>query len=79
MNDKKISEAAQFDILQEASGLYLAGTISNNWYELEEEEQEQVLQDLVWEPFEYHDVSFVWEQIEKAADCIEELIKRHTN
>jgi adenylate kinase family enzyme len=69
MNDK-----LKFDILQLASKYYLTKQIPDNWYNLNEEEQNKYLSENVWQPFEYHNPDYIWDQIENAASATEEFI-----
>ncbi|MEY2831845.1 MAG: hypothetical protein RLZZ574_1103 [Cyanobacteriota bacterium] len=69
MNDK-----LKFDILQLASKYYLTKQIPDNWYNLNEEEQNKYLSENVWQPFEYHNPDYIWDQIENAASATEEFV-----
>lgn len=69
MNDK-----LKFDILQLASKYYLTKQIPDNWYNLNEEEQNKYLSENVWQPFEYHNPDYIWDRIENAASATEEFV-----
>ena len=63
-----------FRCLKLCSGHYLSAKIDDNWYQLSEEEQNELLEKNVWHPFECYDVEYVWSCIESSAKVTQELI-----
>jgi len=71
----KIDDAMRSRAIQNASGHFLTEHFPENWYDLEEEELDNFIDDHVWEPLEGWGASSVFELIENAADATISFIK----
>ena len=68
-----------FNLLQRASEQFLTEAIPDNWYAMTEEEQDEFIDDHVWEPFEDYPPSYVCEQIDRIAKTYKFLITETNN
>jgi len=57
---------------QWASGFYLTEHVDNDWFELEEEEQDEFLESHLWQPFEFYDARMISKEIASLAHWIQE-------
>ena len=64
--------------IQEASGHYFCDHLPDDWNTWEREELDKWCEDNAWEPFEYHDVHWVFEQATTLARTIDRLIVKAT-
>tara|TARA_R100000458_G_C8122658_1_gene140901 strand:+ start:301 stop:579 length:279 start_codon:yes stop_codon:yes gene_type:complete len=56
---------------QWASGFYLTSHLSDNWFKLDEDKQDQFLEHHLWEPFEYYSARMISKEISSLARWIE--------
>ena len=68
---------SEFDIFQTLSGNFLCQQVPANWLDLTEEEQNQFVQEHIWQPLEYWDASEVINLIQDASDCLISLLKQN--
>ena len=70
----KVNEELKFQILQFCSGHYLIKNIPDNWNDLTEQEQNQFINDNIWQPLEGFDSQYIWDNIENSAQSTEKFI-----
>lgn len=64
--------------LPEASGHCFTDHLPDDWETWEREELDQWCEDNVWQPFEYHETSWVFEQAESIALSIHRCVEKAT-
>jgi len=57
---------------QWASGFYLTEHIHDDWFKLDEEDQDKFLESHLWQPFEFYDASMISKEIASLAHWIQE-------
>ena len=68
IDSKIISNGIKNEIF--ASGFYLCNSISIEWYDLKEDEQDAFLEENAWEPFEGWLASDIWFEIQALAESV---------
>lgn len=64
--------------IQEASGHYFTEHLPDGWNEWEKEELNKWGEEHAWEPFEYHDTDWVFEQVWNLAVRIHTCVEKAT-
>ena len=62
----------------EASGHYFTEHLPDDWHTWDEEQLEEWCASNTWEPFEYHDTGWVFEQADGLALSIHRLVEKET-
>ena len=57
---------------QWASGFYLTEHVDDDWFELDEEDQDEFLESHLWQPFEFYDARMISKEIASLAHWIQE-------
>ncbi len=70
-----MNDELKFEILQLCSGHYLSKNIPDDWEILTEEEQNEFLENNVWQPLEGYPPSSIWNAIESSATVTQHFIE----
>ena len=57
---------------QWASGFYLTEHLSDDWFKLDDKDQDEFLESHLWQPFEFYDASMISKEIASLAHWIQE-------
>lgn len=71
----KVNNDLKFQILQFCSGHYLIKNIPDNWDDLTKQEQNQFINDNVWQPLEGCNPQDVWDNIENSARSTKKFVE----
>ena len=74
MNNNNI-KLTEFELFQILSGNFICQTVPDNWQELDDEEQDEFIQENVWQPLEYHNSSEILELIDSSTSTMIEFLK----
>ena len=68
----------EYKYMTHASGHCFTDHLPEDWHTWEREELDQWCEDNTWEPFEYHDTDWVFEQAESIAYSMYKLVRDET-
>lgn len=68
-------QLTEFEIFQALSGNFLCKNIPDNWSELDEEEQDNFIQENIWQPLENWNSSEIIELIEDTSYALIKLLR----
>ncbi len=74
MNNNNI-KLTEFELFQILSCNFICETIPDDWQELDDEEQDEFIQEHIWQPLEYCDSSRILELIDSSTSVMIEFLE----
>ena len=71
-----MNQQLKFKLLQQASKNYLCQPLPDNWYELTEAQQDELILENAWQPLEAWNAHEIYEKIESRADSLASFIDK---